>query len=468
MNKAIVLILALVALCCLHTFTPAAEQSAVLACVAILGASVVQIYRFTAGSASFAHPLQLLIPIVMIEYVLAPAALTWFDYSTAEWVGRIGSGSIEPALANAMLTSAIGLLSLLVGDAIAGNAHMVQPLWSGDAENMSDRFTLPCFVFLLGPLFASVLILDQILFYGEASASENFANRLVLGAGNGVIEVLALFGYAGVILAAIQSLEKKGTVLAFSVLIPATVAAVPFVLVGQRGGAIYPFAMMILVRCAARPCGKLVIWCLPLAGVPILFLEGISQSIRVSLVNGQDFLSCVECQGFAVIPKTFGHLELLAGTCDASGAGVDFPDTSLASLTNWIPREWFPEKGRTTGPVLASFFEPTWKNGDGFQTSSYTTGPILDLWYCGGIPLVVLGCLALGYVSGWLSRWFLSRKHDPWVFMVFVYESYLIGWKLWLDDLGGWINKQLTVLLIAAMCLALSRGMRSGKGRMVL
>jgi hypothetical protein len=120
---------------------------------------------------------------------------------------------------------------------------------------------------------------------------------------------------------------------------------------------------------------------------------------------------------------------------------------------NWRPRQLFPDKELTTGPVLATLISPEWIGVDGLHRSSYTTGPVIELYYGTGLPGVVVGMFALGWLMRRLVGLVSSRFRSDLRTAGFVLATYILGWNIWIDDLGGTVNK---CLILAGWLAALS------------
>jgi hypothetical protein len=404
--------------------------------------------RFALRNRMIGHPVQIaLIPIVL-DYLVAPFCIVVFnDY----WAATVEFGTAsEYDLAPAVLLAAIGLFSFGVGACLFD----IKP-----SDKLNERRKGPTrlepvsiiAIFALLALSIVATVLTVSIAGGTSKLQSVFAERRIIFAGFGYVEIIRLSGYIAVAILADRACEKRLTLRAVIVLIAASViAGAPFLVIGQRSPALAPFFLVMLVWVIRRQ-NKAVLVTLILFS-PLLFYVGrVTHAARNAYVLNTSFVNELAHGDQFLVPANFRHIECLACVITLKREKHDLPDTFVASFLNWLPRSIFPGKDLTTGPHLAFLLVPHW-NQTGDHTSAVTTGPIVEAYYHGGVPGVVLGMFSLGMLFSKLYPWF-HRLRPAIRTPVIALQAMMLGFYFWINDLGGAINKE--VCLVASLLIAM-------------
>lgn len=421
--------------------------------VCVLNAIVV--FEFGLTFHRFTHPLQLAAPILMIEFVFAPIGVFGFSQFSPDWLARVADPMT--LYRDGTLLAGLGLGAMLAGHWLAKRLSVPRSV-APSASSRDDVRDLPPIIalFAAASALSSILVLASFSSLAESGEADIFTDRRVLTAGAGYREVLAVCGYFATILQAYRAFATR-SIRDYTVLAGLCVlSAIPYLVLGHRGGVVYPLFMVGLVRLAlgVRSWWIGLVW--SLGGVLLLSADFATHVVRDRYALTETANVDFE-KDFRLVRSTFSHIELLAMVVDSESSSNIFPSTILAGLFNWVPRLVFPDKPLTTGPVLAMHFSPSWVDVDGLHRSSYTTGPFIELYFNGGVPLLLLGSLAFGIFVERISLWYLRRPPSVDTTLFFVLESFLWGWNVWIDDIGGMVNKQIVFLAIFAVYLVLRR-----------
>jgi len=398
----------------------------------------------------FAHPLQLAVPLLLYELVIAPVSMVYLHSLFPEWLGN--NVHAYEYLSDAMILTSLGLSAILLGNFVA-ESTMFQFTGSTQRYRIHESCTSRLGIIIALLLSASVIasILTLVLVYGGYN-SENFTDkfneRRVLSAGTGYISLLASCGDIAVILLACETKTDMGWGGRAGLWVAALVAGVPYLLAGQRGGFIYCLLFIPLTRYSMPRAHHGMLTLLPCLCVPLVVMDLVSTECRAAVAEGRSPFVGMPEYDVLKVSRSFAHLELLGVVVELKESGADLPDTVISSLFNWLPRLLFAQKGLSTGPTLAVMLAPEWVNKEGLHTSSYTTGPFVECYYNGGVILLVLGSFVFGFAVGTLANWHRNRVGSVIDTCVFVYEAYLLCWDIWVDDFGGLAVKQFMFLCI--------------------
>lgn len=411
--------------------------------------------RYVLWSKQFEHPLQATSLILLMEHFLSPIGMLALQEYEPDFM--LGQQQPDLMIRNAMWLTIIGMLALLFGERFGAARYKDPALERAKPARRLSKWVVPLFSAL-----AIAAVLWKLWLFAQLGVVQDFANRRILLAGTGYLDLLTIFGTVASLLLVYRSYvlpTKKVRNMVKAVLI-ALVASVSYAVVGQRGAAVYALVFVVVTRATMSKTETGIFAFVPLS-VPLLILvDRVTSEIRAAVASGGMAL-LGSGQSEPLVPTTFSHLELLGTVLALEDRGSALePNTLFPSFFNWLPRILFPDKPLTTGPTIASILSPDVINQQGLHNSSYTTGPFLEFYWNGGIPLLILGSVVLGYLLGRLAAWYRDRPHNPFVVVFFVYQSYLLGWNIWLDDLGGAINKQVQFMAVLGLMWVMYRKVR--------
>lgn len=393
--------------------------------------------RLTAAGEPSGWVLQLVGTVLCLELVISPFVLLTSQQFTPEWLAAAVDPTAE--LLGSLIVMEAGAIALWVGVVTARKSRATVP---GTGEPRPHPSFLLISLGLTGSIVAAVIRIQSVGGIDRMFAADTFEDRRVLTAGQGVVEVLAYGGLVAVVLLAIRIAADRRRAGGMAVMASSCiVACVPFVAAGQRGIAIGAMALPYFAhQLVARRTPRLLFWSMPLA-VVLLVGDSMTGAVRNNLATDQPLFQDVAEIGDRGVPRTFNHSELLAVLRELKADRTELPGTLVPGLLNWRPRQLFPEKELTTGPVLATMLAPEWVGADGLHRSSYTTGPVVELYYASGLAAVVIGMFLLGIlvrrVADIRARFLLGEMRA----VAFVFAAYMVGWNIWIDDLGGTVNK---------------------------
>ncbi len=415
--------------------------------------SVVLFLRYAAGSTGYRHPFVLLVPLVLIEQVCAPIAMLGLERYSPGWLASISYP--EEFVFAAMVITAVGMAALIAGEwltslLLSARAEPVPELPRSDIPD--KRLKQAVWLFMGASVLCSAVRIHLGGGLMAAFDPTRFSQRRILTKGLGYLEILAIAGYVAVILEGFRTFrrgENSWKDWARLVLL-AGVAGVPGFLLGQRSRSLLPLGLLVLTRLSLPDVRTRLFRAAPVLAALIVAFSVVSLRVRQAVFAHGDPGAIFRIETYRqgrLVPMSFGHLELLGATIASKRASLELQNTLLSSLFAWRPRRFFPEKGPTTGLVLAAEFGG-WVDRYGEPTGSYTTGVILELHHNGGMVFVIVGMLALGSLSAGLSWWNRIRPPGAISNLVFVFQAYLLGWNLWFDDLGGAATKQFIFLVL--------------------
>lgn len=322
---------------------------------------------------------------------------------------------------------------------------------------------------LLGICFG--IAIGGTMLFGASLVIEDFSRRTIEGAGNGP---WLIFGYLGYLCVGLMCWRLRLSRPALMLDLPLVLlAGWFFLLLGWRGSVLYPLVIYLAYRLPQARV-PLISSLLVLCGASLLYeIDILSGSIRSVYASRGSFnlveslLLHTQLRGDVVLPMSFSHLDLLTSLISQpvlADAEVGRALTILPSLLNWIPRALSPEKALTTGPILAIAFFPDVLADAWRHTSSLTTGPIVEMYYNFGTLGVFLGAAFHGWAVWVLTRVF-SRHADNLVHgTLWPIVVWLVGFSLFFDDLGGFINKAV-LIGIGTLLMALISGALYGAFR---
>lgn len=435
----------------LHFAAQLYEYNSYLSGLYVLASLVLMAAVYTAYSSktTWFNPIQFALPLLAAEMWVAPVVVVlWASYQ-ADWLMSVGDRVDLYAEAYGLFL--LGSACLIVGWWIftprAGRPYqegVQQDRWRTrqEARTLFDRLFAMAVVGLVLKLAIGgiAVVLD----------SEQFALRRVANAGTGFVQVFMLAGYLGIIAKSYEMYWLKVNKLRDKLQLAAllVVSAASFALHGYRGGLVYPFGLWLITKVVLTPRLRSMVYILPLMGLALPAVDLVTGAVRTSLSTGRDVVDVLSSA--RAFPRSLDHVELMGAILRLERDGMEIQPTLQASLTNWIPRFLKPDKPLTTGPVLVAHLNPQWVSEGQIHTSSYTTGPIIELYVNGGIAFMCLGMAALGATYRWLATRMTRTISDIRTLILVVMLTYLLGWNLWLDDLGGAVNK---LALFAAVWL---------------
>lgn len=307
--------------------------------------------------------------------------------------------------------------------------------------------------YVVGAFFVLSLV-GLILFL--AVSGLDFHDRLQSRAGSGF---LFIFGYAGLALCLAIAAGAVANISLIRAIILCLPTAAFFAAAGHRSTTLIALACPLIMRFGSvvsrRRIMLLAIFC---GGVlSANYVNYLTGSIRSLLEQKREISVETIAQryetlrGVRPIPLASSHLEMLAGYLEQAD-GYDLAlgtfETAGASLFNFLPRAFFPDKDLTSGVYFASMYFPEWF-AYGYHTSSLTTGLYLDLVFNFGLmlgfALLIVLYIASGLVIGRLLR---AGGAKP---ILGIYLAWVLGFDVFFDDLGGVVNK-LVIGIIFYLC----------------
>ncbi|WP_287831023.1 hypothetical protein [Idiomarina sp.] len=269
------------------------------------------------------------------------------------------------------------------------------------------------------------------IYEGTSSIADN--------AGSGV---LLIVGYLGYLIAVNLFLGKgKGSrSLLLALVIAAT--AIFFFSFGQRGGALYPIAIVFSIYMVRSYTSTKVITVAFLSFPFLILVNFLTSLLRKTIIYGVD-VDAFDLSNYSEsLPLAFSQNSLLSHMV-FNNINDGKSDVLLNSILNWLPRSFFPEKGLSTGPHIAAEILP---GVDIYSHStSLTTGPIIEGYYYGGFFGVTIAAVLLAFTCSLIE--IFKFRVQPETYIIF---SFLFGFLIFFDDLGGLTSK--LVLVVLAVC----------------
>ena len=419
---------------------------------------VAAVYTAYSSKTTWFNPIQVALPLLAAEMWVAPVVVVlWASYQ-ADWLMSVGD-RVD------LYAEAYGLFFCWVQPPycwlVDSTPRAGRPYQEGGQQDRwrARQEARNCSIACLQWLWSA----RHLLAIGDRRGARFRAIclRRVANAGTGFVQICMLAGCLGIIAKSYEMywlrVNKLRDKLQLAALL--VVSAASFALHGYRGGLVYPFGLWLITKVVLTPRLRSMVYILPLMGLALPVVDLATGAVRTSLSTGRDVVDVLSSA--RAFPRSLDHVELMGAILRLERDGMEIQPTLQASLTNWIPRFLKPDKPLTTGPVLVAHLNPQWVSEGQIHTSSYTTGPIIELYVNGGIAFMCFGMAALGATYRWLATRMTWTISDMRTLILVVMLTYLLGWNLWLDDLGGAVNK---LALFAAVWLVvqLSVGERCG------
>lgn len=311
---------------------------------------------------------------------------------------------------------------------------------------------IPNSFFFLGLISVFVFL----IIHKASSLSSDFSNRLIENQGGGFLHI---FGYIGYFLSLYCSISfvrncgKLTSLKALLVLLSMFLFGTFFLLLGYRGGFLYPLIFFFIVYYAFKVTNFRSIFVYLLILLFLVFeINWFTGAIRIIVSRGDDFnvenlvSSYNAYKSMYLIPMAFNHIDLTALyiTNNELRLLTGSFNTVIPTFFNWIPRALMSDKELTTGALMAVEIFPGAIGTQG-RTSSLTTGVIFESIYNYGLLIGPL-FLMIFYTFVFYLIKALSKKGG-----VFFILSILLIWNfafsIFFDDFGGGVNKLITLLL---------------------
>ncbi|WIO75370.1 hypothetical protein QP938_05540 [Porticoccaceae bacterium LTM1] len=295
--------------------------------------------------------------------------------------------------------------------------------------------------------------------YKVGNPVEVFSHRLIENQGKGFLQIGGFIGYGLSFFFVYKYLLTKRKRFLLSGFLVAAVGGGYFALLGYRGGALYSLIIFIVLIffSADKRWGFAVF--LPLFFLLINEVNWVTGAVRMIVSGYEGSFSELYAwyKSQYLIPLAFNHYELVSYLFESRGLQELFFggwETVWSSYTNWIPRSLVPDKGLTSGPMIGLEVLPDIVTSEG-RTSSLTTGVVFESIYNFG----AVGGLIFVFLFYSLFSYFLRAfKVDSFPRMyLYVLCSWVFGFSIYFDDLGGAINKVVLILVGYFILLALSK-----------
>lgn len=309
----------------------------------------------------------------------------------------------------------------------------------------------------LNTIVAALSVVGVFLLAGVTDLA-NYSERLMSRAGGGFVYIFGFLTFGAALNFALFPPGKRPKwswfVLVSAIMFFSIAGYRSFVMFCLLALVLSFFGISVLV---GRLKFALFVATLTIFAVPINFISGSARSLLSSQHSEISFDSVVELAHTLYkeqpVPIANGHLDILAVYLQTASSGdksFGTASTLLASITNFIPRTLFPEKGETTGVIIARQIFPEWFYS-GTHTSSATVGLIFEMIFNFGIPLGILFFVVLIALS---CRLFNILIQIP---IYGYYFSPLLAWclffNIFFDDLGGALNKLVSIFIGAALVI---------------
>jgi hypothetical protein len=405
------------------------------------------VLELTRGQKSLLGPEWLTATAILIVIFFAP--IDRFLISQVASNYRFLNGTQDSVVASAWITLA-GLAFFLVTYVMVSGRYRFAQLkslphlmpYDNDQVNLSVRLVL--LLLILGPigLFMRFTSFESFMNSGE--------DRRIVNAGKGYIIIFNYAALLAVPMASFLYFRYRKPLMLVAMGMAVFVGFASFALAGHRGNAFYCILLCIVAYCFARPyswfsripTGTLVFLALTIA-VP---LNLITRKMRLQFFEGRTTFTAEDA---SLVTLQFRHFELLAGLKPALDS-QPVPSTLLNSLTNFVPRSIYAEKGFGTGASITYAFIPEWVNRSGDHVSAVTTGPIIEGYYNGGILGVFIAFTLTGVVLGLIRR-STVKATTPLAIGVNIVLSLVLAWILWFEELAGVVNYLVALFVTAGV-----------------